>query len=423
VTEKRRGRGEGAVYYEASRNRWVGVLDLGRDGNGRRVRRKVVGPSEKAARDALRKLREEIENGARARNGNLTVEAFLLDWLEREVPKFAKSVNTRDNYAWAIRCHLVPGLGAHRLAKLTPDHVDDLLEARAARGMAKNSLRRIRAVLVKALDHADRRELVRRNAARLTSTPDGAFSERRSLTAAEAGALLGAMRGDRLEALVVVGVTMGLRPGELTGLSWRDVDLEAGVIHVRRALKRENNRPVMGELKTKRSRRSLGCPPFVVEALRRREEFQALDRAAAGPDWSGQWAAAGLVFTTAAGTPIDASNLRRYFRRACKNAGIGRWMPYEMRHTAASLLSDDGVPLEHVADLLGHDGTRMVAQVYRHAVAPTVDVAAARMERLLGSHRGDNGASKAPHMAPPAGQEAAENEDDQGGCPGQGGGP
>ncbi len=93
------------------------------------------------------------------------VETFLLDWLEREVPKFARSVNTRDNYAWAVRCHRVPGLGAHRLAKLTADHVDDLLEARAARGMAKNSLRRIRAVLVTALDHADRRELVRRNVA------------------------------------------------------------------------------------------------------------------------------------------------------------------------------------------------------------------------------------------------------------------
>lgn len=75
-------------------------------------------------------------------------------------------------------------------------------------------------------------------------------------------------------------------------------------------------------------------------------------------------------------------------------------MPYEMRHTAASLLSDDGVPLEHVADLLGHDGTRMVAQVYRHAVAPTVDVAAARMERLFGGSEGADGATLAPHLAP-----------------------
>jgi integrase len=406
----RRGRGEGAVYFEADRSRWVGVLDLGRNGDGKRIRRKVTGSTAKEARDALRKLRDEIEAGVRARNGNLTVEAFLLDWLEREVPKFARSVNTRDNYSWAVRCHLVPGLGSHRLARLTADHVDDLLEARAARGMAKNSLRRIRAVLVTALDHADRRELVRRNVARLTTTPDGRFGERRSLSADEAVALLGSMEGDRLEALVIVGVTMGLRPGELTGLSWRDVDLDAGVLHVRRALKREHNRPVMGELKTKRSRRSLGLPPFVVAALRRRQEFQAWERAAAGAEWSKQWAAEQLVFTTTAGTPVDPSNLRRYFRRACANAGIGRWMPYELRHTAASLLSDDGVPLEHVADLLGHDGTRMVAQVYRHAVSPTVD-AAARMERLLG---GANRAAVGSPPGSPAGPDDPENDTDQG---------
>jgi hypothetical protein len=86
VSEKRRGRGEGAVYYEAGRRRWVGVLDLGRDGNRRRVRRKVVGASEKAARDALRKLREEIENGARARNGGPdggSVPARLAGWSAR----------------------------------------------------------------------------------------------------------------------------------------------------------------------------------------------------------------------------------------------------------------------------------------------------------------------------------------------------
>jgi len=283
--------------------------------------------------------------------------------------------------------------------------------------MAKNSLRRIRAVLVTALDHPDRRELVRRNVARLTTTPDGRFSERRSLSADEAVALLGSMQGDRLEALVIVGLAMGLRPGELAGLSWRDVDLDAGVLHVRPALKRESNRPVMGELKTKRSRRSLGLPPFVVAALRRRQEFQAWERAAAGADWSARWEAEQLVFTTTAGTPVDPSNLRRYFRRACANAGIGRWMPYEMRHTAASLLSDDGVPLEHVADLLGHDGTRMVAHVYRHAVSPTVDVAAARMERRLG------GVNPAPVGSPPgspAGPDDPENDTDQGSSPGQG---
>jgi integrase len=199
-------------------------------------------------------------------------------------------------------------------------------------------------VLVTALDHAARRDLVLRNVASLTTVPDGPAAKRRSLRADEARALLASMAGDRLEALVVVGVAMGLRPGELTGLSWRDVDLAAGVLHLRQTLKREKNRPGDGELKTERSRRSLQCPPFVVDALRRRQAVQCLERAAAGPDRSVEWSRWEFVFTTTNGTPIDASNLRRYLDRACRRAKIGRWTPYEMRHNAASLLSAEGCP-------------------------------------------------------------------------------
>lgn len=303
----------------------------------------------------------------------------------REVPKFAKSENTRDNYAWAVRGHLVPGLGHIRLARLSADDVDDLLEDRAASGrLARSSVGRLRTVLGKALDYAARRNLVRRNVARLTSIPEGSATTRRSLTPDEARKLLAAVKSDRLRGLVVTGVALGLRPGELLGLSWRDVDVDAGVIHLRQQLKREHNLPVLGELKTARSRRSLRCPPLVVEALRERQVLQAEEQATAEAQWSETWAKEQLVFTTANGRPVDASNLRRYFKRACKAAGIGRWTPYEMRHSAASLMSAAGVPLEHVADVLGHNGTRMAALVYRHVLAPTVDAGAAPMQALLG---------------------------------------
>jgi hypothetical protein len=110
------------------------VLDLGRSVNGRRVRRKVTGASAKEVRDRLRQLREDIEGGASALDGNVTVGGFLIDWLEREVPKFARSVNTQVNYGWAVKGHLVPGLGHIRLARLTADDVDALLDDRAAFG-------------------------------------------------------------------------------------------------------------------------------------------------------------------------------------------------------------------------------------------------------------------------------------------------
>jgi integrase len=248
--------------------------------------------------------------------------------------------------------------------RLTADDVHALLDDRAASGrLARSSVGRLRTVLATALDHAARRNPVRRNVARLTNVPAGSSTARRSLSPDEAKKLLAAVKEDRLRALVVTGVALGLRPGELLGLSWRDVDLAGGVVHLRQQTQREDNRPVLGELKTARSRRSLRCPPVVIEALRERRVLQEEERAAAGARWSEGWATEELVFTTANGRPVDASNLRRYFRRACNTAGIGRWTPYEMRHSVASLMSAAGVPLEHVADVLGHNGTRMAALV------------------------------------------------------------
>ena len=244
---------------------------------------------------------------------------------------------------------------------------------------------------------------------RFTNVPAGSSTTRRSLTPEQAKRVLAAVRGDRLRGLVVTGVALGLRPGELLGLSWRDVDLDAGVIHLRQQIKREHNRPVLGELKTARSRRSLRCPVDVVEALRERRVLQDEERAAAGSQWADDWAAQELVFTTANGRPVDASNLRRYFRRACTAAEIGRWTPYEMRHSAASLMSAAGVPLEHVADVLGHNGTAMAALVYRHVLAPTVEAGAAPMQALLGEP-GDG--IRSPDGSPHGDDQASEEADE-----------
>jgi integrase len=173
------------------------------------------------------------------------------------------------------------------------------------------------------------------------------------------------------------------------GGRWAARATAAGVVHLRQQLKREDNRPVLGEQTTAKSRRSLRCPPVVVEALRRRRDLQADERAAAGREWADAWDPEHLVFTTATGRPIDASNLRRYVREECKRAGIGRWTPYEMRHSTASLMSAAGVPLEHVADVLGHDSTRMAALVCRHVLAPTVEAGAAPMQALLSGDAGE----------------------------------
>ncbi len=104
-----------------------------------------------------------------------------------------------------------------------------------------------------------------------------------------------------------------------------------------------------------------------------------MDRQAAGSART----ASDLVFVTEVGTPIDPSNLRRDFTAVCEKAGLGRWHPHELRHSAASIMLAQHVPLEVVADVLGHSSIRMTADVYGHILAPQREAAAVAIASAL----------------------------------------
>jgi integrase len=386
----RRSHGEGSIFFEAARNRWIGTVDLGLDGTGKRRRAKVTGRTKSQARDKLRAVQRQAEAGLPIGDGGLTFGAFLDRWLADVLPARSRvrSSNTVENYRWAVERHLKPALGAKRLRALTPEDVEGVLRRLAADGMAQNSVMRVRSVAVMALKHAQRRDLIARNAAELAEMPAGAKApeEGRSLTVEQAARLLTVAEDDPVGPLVVVGLMLGLRPGELCGLRWSDIDLEGRTLHDRQARKRErgpDGREVLrfGEPKTAKSRRSLAMPAPVVTALQRQRAQQARERLVVGAAWQDL----DLVFANGIGAPLDPSNLRRVFGRLTERAGLGRWHPNELRHSACSLLSAAGVPLEDVADILGHDGTRMAARFYRHAVAPSVGAAVGPMEAMFGA--------------------------------------
>jgi integrase len=335
----------------------------------------------------MRAAQRQVAQGVRA-DGTMTVGRWLDHWLSTVVDGRVGSDNTRANYEQIVRVHLVPALGKVRLDKLSPEQVDRFLSAKAAEGLGRSHIGRMRSILADALRHAERRGLVARNAGALSIMPKTeAPTERQSLTPDQARALLAAARGERLEALVVVGGSVGLRPGELLGLLWSDVDLEAcpPTLTVSGSMKRRPREGGKGyELergavkRSKDGRRTVALPPRAVVALKAHRARQAAEKLAAGPLWQDR----GLVFASEVGTPVDPSGLRRVFARIAKRAGLEGAFPYLLRHTAVSLLLDDGGSIEEVADLLGDD-PRTLYRYYRHKVRPVADVAL-RMERVLG---------------------------------------
>ena len=370
----KRGNGEGSVYHDRTTGRWVAEVRI----NG--TRRRAMATTEAQAKRRLRELQTTVGRGDNLGNGNTTVSQVLEHWQTIALPSRELSQRTIEVYEWCIEV-LTETIGAKRLRSLTPEDIELAFHQLATTGrtrsgpISRSSLIKLRSVLGKALAHAERRQLVNRNVARIVELPIAARRPDlgRALTVEQAQHLLTVTAQHRLHALWLTMLLLGLRPGEATGLTWSDIDLDNAVIHIRRSLKLEAGRLHIDErLKTSRSRRSLDAPPQLVNDLRRHQAEQATEAAALGqastnPD--------DLVFTTSTGGPLEPTHVRKMFSRLTSNAGLGHWHPHELRHSAASILSAAGVPLERIADVLGHDGTRMTALVYRHAITPTTNAA------------------------------------------------
>lgn len=389
ATGKRRGHGEDSIYWDESRKRYIGAVDLGFSPAGTRIRKKVSGKTKVEVRDKLRELHKETDAGLRPRR-RYTVGDALEDWLEHGTAGLSERTMTL--YRGTIAKALREELGAVRLTALTASHVQGALKAIAARSSTR-TVQMTHNVLVRVIRHAERDDLVGRNvAALIENLPRGQQTGRpsKSLTLEQTVALLAAAKGTALEAYVSVSLLSGVRTEEARALKWDHVVAwvdgqwvpvsEAGFDHEDVAVFVWRAERVGGDTKTPKSRRTLALPRKCVEALREQRVRQAKDRLSAGPFWKDHH----LVFASAVGTPLDDHNVRRQFRVITEAAGLGTgWVPRELRHTFVSLLSARGVPAEAIALLVGHQQTATTELVYRHQIVPALTRSAEVMDQIF----------------------------------------
>lgn len=399
----RRGAGEGTITKNEARGRWEGRLTVGYSTTGKRVRRKVTGRTRNEVVGKLRDLQTAAGQGMSLVSDNVTVSAFLEDWLNNILPGTVSKA-TEAQYRQIADLYVIPALGRKRLRTLQPRDVTMMLRDMAKRGLSANTQRLARAVLRRAIRWAETNGSVARNVAALADPPKGKASDGKALTVIEARAVLAAARrppkgtkaeqldptkSHRLEAAFTVALSLGLRRSELLGLAWSDLDLDGTPprLTVRRGLKRHKGAGMaLEDLKTARSRRTINLPEPVVASLRRHKVRQAEERLAAGDLWRACPDDADLVFRTATGEAIDPNNFGRAVRKLCEDAGIpGTWSPHSLRHSAASLLLAQGVPLKVISDILGHSSISVTADIYAHLVDEAKTEAAEAMTAALWS--------------------------------------
>jgi integrase len=378
----RRANGDGSIYPDVNRpGAYIGLIYV----DGRR--RKVRGRTKTDIRAKFAALQRERDEGVTS-DGNVTVANVLDLWRDRTLANRDLAPATRSGYEDNLAV-LRREFGSQRLRQLDVARVERGLD-RIATGMhgrgkplSRSTMTHLRSTLAQALDVALRRRWIAHNPARLAElTPSAPPTDaRQSLTTAEAERLWDALDGERLGNYFRLLLTLGLRPGEGLGLCWDAVDLDAGILHVWRAVRRDRGRAELVDyVKTAKSYRTIGLPEPAVEVLRAQRRVVAELKLAARTWVSDDRQ---LVFPNPNGGPWDPSNARDELARTCEEAGLWRVRPYELRHSAASILSDRGVALEEIADLLGHVDTTMLSRVYRHRIRPSADAAVDVMGSLF----------------------------------------
>lgn len=376
---KRRGHGEGSIYQRESDGLWVGALNLGWE-NGKRKRKYVYGKTQADVREQLARFTNDRDRGLTVPTERMTVADYLQRWL-RDSVEGRTAPGTYGSYERIIRNHIVPTIGHKPLAKLTAQDVNAMIRERERSGLSPGTVRQALVVLRMALKQALLWDLIPRNVAVLVAPPKRKPYQAVAFDAGQIERFLAAAADHRLYALFAVAVVLGPRHGEILGLKWPDVELDAGQLHIRRALARVGKGFELRDPKTEGSKRTIALPAMIVDALRVHRTAQLQERLLAG----GRWQDHDLVFCSSIGTPVDDRLLRREFRAVLEEAGLPLVRFHDLRHSAITTMVQRGVPPHVVSRIVGHTTITMTLGTYAKVVGSTLRDAADVLDRVYGS--------------------------------------
>lgn len=312
---RKRGNGEGTIHRRKNGGWCAQYVVHTAQGPKRKT---LYGKTRREVDEKLTKAKSDRESGLILENSNLRLGEYHERWLVDSV-RHTVRVKTYKGYDTAVRLHIAPSLGRIKVTNITPTHLRTLYREKLDAELSSRTVQYVHVTLRRALGQAVKDGLVPRNVTEVVDAPRVVNKQMQPLTSEQARVLMDAAKGDRYEALYVLAVTTGLRRGELLGLKWEDIDLEAGVLRVRRALASDARTFV--QPKTAKSRRGIRLNSGALEALREHRERQLNERQRLDSLWRDH----GLVFPSRVGTPLNPENLvKRSFKPLLERTGLPR---------------------------------------------------------------------------------------------------
>ena len=350
-------------------------------------------PRGDSAREYLNSVLAEVQRGEWHRDQKLTVKELLTNWLAAKRSEGLRE-NTTAMYRNVIDGWLVPHIGGLSVEQLTPARAQKLVEAlrspggsRLNRGaLSPRSIQLAAQVLKAATRWATETNLVSRDPLTGFKRPRTQASSKATgaWTADEARTFLQSVERDRMRAAWWLLLGRGLRRGELAGLRWSAVDLDAGVITILETRVVVDSKAAASTPKTAAGVRPVPLDAQLVEELQRHRHIIELERQVAAEAWTDT----GFVFVDELGEPYRPELISRTFTRLAKAAGVRRIRLHDLRHTAATLMIANGIDSKVVAEILGHSSDTITRSIYLHVLPGQTEAAGERLTNLLADATG-----------------------------------
>lgn len=336
--------------------------------------------TKREADDYAASVLADVARGTYQQASKETVREYLLHtWLPRYKAQVRPSTYLqRESH---VRKHLVPALGGKRLTALRPLDVQTFYADLAER-YQPSTVVAIHLTLSTALNAAVRWGAIRRSPAERCRPPKAPRRPASLWTPAQLEQMFAILGGghETLRAAVATAALTGLRRGELLGLRWEDVDLDAATIRVERTVTLDaRGQCVLGPPKTEHARRRLPIAAALVAELRAYRAWQE-ERAA---HYGGRHFTSGWVFVNARGDRLSPHTLRGQWRAAVRRAGLPHIRMHDLRHAAATRMLEAGVPLKVVSEYLGHSTIAVTANTYQHVTEEAARRAAEALDGVL----------------------------------------
>lgn len=347
---------------------------VGYDADGRQIQKSFYGKSKKEAEDKKQEYLNKIENGLNLDYESYPLRDLMKMWLF-DVVKNKVSHSTLSRYEIVYRLHIAPAkLGSMKLNEIKAIAIQREYNKMKDSGKTRNIILSVNKILRSFFNYAMLQGFIIKNPCFGLTIPKAEDSEIKNeidpFTDNEIKSIISHANSD-IKPLIILAFATGLRQGELLGLRFCDIDLISKEINIKGSLKKvkefidEENyiyKTVLSEPKTKSSIRTVNLPDNVVEVLKthiigEKEKYLKL-----GKGFESDY----LAFTTSSGLSINNRNLIRAWERLLKKANVRYRNFHNTRHTFASKLFEQGIPLKTIQTLLGHSSIVITGNIYTH---------------------------------------------------------